>query len=211
MQQSLKRYLLFISFCILLIACTSQYRKMQKTNGDIGCIEKFRPVFNGTVYHTKVDVVGKHLSGLLVIKKMPDSSMRIVFTSEIGFKFFDFGFSKDSGFKVYYILPQMDKKAVIKTLRKDFELVMMYNTTAVGSHILKDKENFYYAFPQEKGLNYYVVDSACSELRLMQRSSKRKAVVEAIMQQYNNGVPDTIGITHKNFNFTIGLKRVEKK
>ena len=205
------RYLLSISFAILLAACSSQYRKMQKTSGDINCIRQFKPAFNSTTYRTKVDVVGKHLSGLLLIKNMPDSSIRIVFTSEIGFKFFDFGFSKDSGFQVHYIIKQMDKKAVIKTLRKDFELVMMYNTPVSGSYMLKDSGKIYHAFPQEKGVNYYITDSTCTQLLLMQRSSKRKAVVEAIMQSYHDNVPDTIGITHKNFNFTIGLKRIEKK
>jgi len=205
------RYLLFISFIILLVACSSQYRKMKKQAGDTSCIQKFKPAFNGTVYKTTVDVVGKHLSGLLLIKKMPDSSMRIVFTSEIGFKFFDFGFSKDSGFKVYYVIQQMNKKAVITTLRKDFELVMMYNTDTKGSYILKDSGNLYYSFPQEKGVNYYITDSTCKTLIGMQRASKRKAVVEAIMKWKEDNAPDTIGIEHKNFNFTIGLKRVEKK
>ena len=94
MQQSRTRYLPFISLFIFLFACSSPYRKMQKISGDPACIQKFRPRFNGTVYNTKVDVVGKHLSGLLLIKTMPDSSTRIVFTSELGFKFFDFGFSR---------------------------------------------------------------------------------------------------------------------
>jgi len=206
------RYLPFISFLISLLACSSPYTKMQKISRDAGCVQKFRPAFDGTLYNTKVDVVGKHLSGLLLIKTMPDSSTRIVFTSEIGFKFFDFGFSHDSGFKIYYILKQMDKKAVIKTLRKDFELIMMYNIPMQDAYVLKNKENYYYyAFPQEKGINYYIIDSACSQLLSMERSSKRKVVVEAVMQQYHNGLPDTIGITHKNFNFTIGLKRLEKK
>jgi len=30
------------------------------------------------------------------------------------------------------------------------------------------------------------------------------------MQHYIGGIPDTIGITHKNFNFNIGLKRLER-
>jgi len=204
------RYLLFISF-LALCSCSSEYRKMRKVSGDTGCIQKFKPVFQGTTYRTTVDVVGKHLSGLVLIKVMPDSSTRVVFTSEIGFKFFDFGFSKDSGFKVYYIIQQMDKQAVITTLRKDFELIMMYHTATEGSFILKDAEKYYYGFPQEKGYDFYIADSSCSQLMGMQRSSKRKAVVEAIMYGVDNSVPDTIGITHKNFNFTIGLKRIEKK
>jgi hypothetical protein len=34
--------------------------------------------------------------------------------------------------------------------------------------------------------------------------------VEAVMRNYVNGIPDTIGISHKTFNFTIGLKRLQR-
>jgi hypothetical protein len=30
------------------------------------------------------------------------------------------------------------------------------------------------------------------------------------MKDYTNGIPDTIGISHKTFSFTIGLKRIEQ-
>jgi hypothetical protein len=33
--------------------------------------------------------------------------------------------------------------------------------------------------------------------------------VLAMLQKYKDGVPDTIGITHHNFPFTIGLKKIE--
>ena len=39
------------------------------------------------------NVVGNHLSGLLLIKKMPDSSTRMVFSNEMGLGFFDFEFA----------------------------------------------------------------------------------------------------------------------
>jgi len=30
------------------------------------------------------------------------------------------------------------------------------------------------------------------------------------MNGFHDGIPDTIGISHKNFKFNIGLKRIEK-
>jgi hypothetical protein len=68
----------------------------------------------------------------------------------------------------------------------------------------------YYIFPQKKGYSYYITDSTGDKLIRMERASKRKTVVEATMENYSNGVPDTIGITHKTFNFTIGLKKIER-
>jgi hypothetical protein len=204
------RCLPFISCFFLLQSCSSLYNNLQRTQTDINCLQKFRPVFQSALYSANIDVTGKHLSGLLIIKKMPDSSTRMVFSNEMGFSYFDFEFAVDGTFKVYSITKQMDKKAVIKTLRKDFELLLMQNLENKKSYALKDDSYFCTAFPQIKGTYYYITDSDCTHLIKMQRASKRKVVVEAIMQHYVNNVPDTIGISHKNFNFDIGLKRLER-
>ncbi len=204
------RCLLLSSCLFILIGCSSAYKHLQATTGDVGSLQKFKPLFSVALYNTQVDVMDNHLSGLLLIKKMPDSSVRMVFSNEIGFKFFDFEFSKGGGFKVYSIIKQMDKKAIIKTLRKDFELILMEGLTSSSVTIHKDDRSLYYTFPQEKGFSHYITTSTGDTLIRMERSSKRKPVMEAIMQNYINNIPDTIGITHKNFNFTIGLKRIER-
>jgi hypothetical protein len=208
------RYLLLSSCLIFLLGCSSVYRKMEKVQADPVCLLQFRPQFTKALYNTKVDVMGKHLSGLLIIKAMPDSSTRLVFSHEMGFKYFDFEFSASGVFKVYTILPQMDKKAVITTLRKDFELLLMQHLDAEKAFVRKKDGLIYYGFPQTKGNNYYITDSACHQLVRLERASRRKAVVQAIMENYADGMPDTIGITHHiphlNADFTIGLKKLKQ-
>jgi hypothetical protein len=44
----------------------------------------------------------------------------------------------------------------------------------------------------------------------MERASNKKTIVEAVMKNYQSGIPDTIGISHKTFEFNIGLKRIER-
>ena len=204
------RYLLLSSCLSFLIACTSVYKNLQPTTGNLSDLQKFRPSFTVALYRANVDVTGNHLSGLLLFKRMPDSSMRVVFSNEPGFKFFDFEFTKAGGFKVFSIIPQMDKKAVIKTLRKDFQLIMMENLDSSKMQIRKDSSLVYYTFPQENGYNHYVTNSAADSLIRMERASKRKPVVQVFLHNYVGGMPDTIGITHSNFNFTIGLKKLER-
>ncbi|MEO5893293.1 MAG: hypothetical protein ABIQ31_23785 [Ferruginibacter sp.] len=204
------RYLLLSSCLAILLGCASAYKHLQPATGDVRNLQQFKPEFSVALYKAGVDVAGNHLGGLLLIKKMPDSSTRLVFSNEIGFKFFDFEFAKDGKFKVFSIMKQMDKKAVIKTLRKDFELVMMEGINDPGVLIRKDSGLVYYSYKQSKGYYHYITNKAGGELIRMERASKRKPVMEAIMRNYKNGIPDTIGITHKNFNFTIGLKHIKR-
>lgn len=204
------RYLLLSSCLIVLVGCASAYKNLQPATGNITNLQKFKPAFTVDLYNTQVDVTGNHLSGILLIKKMPDSSMRLVFSNEIGFKFFDFEFAKNGDFKVYSIIDKMNKKPVIKTLRKDFELIMMENLDEGKMKIQKNDSLLYYTFRQSKGYYHYITNLSGNTLVRMERANKRNPVVEAIMHNYVNGVPDTIGITHNNFDFTIGLKKIKR-
>lgn len=210
MQIYQMRFLLFINSFLLMAGCSPLYNSLQKSQADINCLQKFKPSFKPALYEAKIDVVGKHLSGLLVIKKMPDSSVRMVFSNEMGFTFFDIEFTNDDHFKVHSIIRQMDKKAVKKTLKKDFELILMQHIENKSYYVIRDSSLVYMALPQARGTYYYITNTDCASLVKMQRASKHKVVVEAIMQNYVDGVPDTIGISHKNFNFDIGLKRIER-
>jgi hypothetical protein len=210
MPRFLIRCLQLSSYCLLLLSCSSAYRKMEKTQDNASCILQFKPVFTKAIYKTNVTVTGKQLSGLLLLKMMPDSSTRIVFSNEMGFKYFDFEFSSAGIFKVYYILPQMDKKPVLTTLRKDFEIVLMQHLNLQESFARRKDGMVYYGFPQSKGNNYYITDSVCSRLIRLERASKSKPVVTVIMQRFEKGMPDTIGISHMNFNFDIGLKKIKE-
>ena len=68
----------------------------------------------------------------------------------------------------------------------------------------------YFIFPQSKGFNYYITNQLGDELVRMERASNKKTIVEAVMKNYIGGIPDTIGISHKTFEFNIGLKRIER-
>ena len=132
--------LIFLNVLVLICSC-NRYRHMQKIQTPENCVLKFKPEFSRVIYRTSADVKKQHISGLLLIKQMPDSSTRIVFTNEMGFPFFDFGFGADTGFMVYQITPVMNKKYLITTLRKDFELILFRNMESTSNFSLRDSHS----------------------------------------------------------------------
>jgi len=204
------RYLLLSSCLFVLLGCSPVYKNLKPAAGDTNNLLKFKPDFKSTLYKAEIDVVGHHLSGLLLIKTMPDSDVRIVFSNEMGFKFFDFDFKPDGGFKVFYVVKQMDKKPVLKTLKKDFELIMLPWKNDRSGYLLKDAHTLYYIFPKSKGSFCYMTDINGTEMTGMEISSPHKPIVQAAMSNYMDGVPDTIVIMHKNFKFSIGLKKINR-
>ena len=201
-------FLILSSF--LLAHCTPVHKQMQAAQADVNRVRQFQPAFGTALYNTTVDVTGNHLSGLLMIKRMPDSSVRIVFSSEMGLGFFDFEFRPDGDFKVHSIIKKMNRKAVIKTLRHDFELVLMNRLDYTKASVRSNKDELYFIFPQEKGFNYYVTDPEFKKLIRMERASNKKVIVKAVVKDMRNGIPDSIGIAHQAFEFNIGLKRIER-
>lgn len=210
MPLSPMRCLLLISLLALLHSCIPLHKKLQVATADISRVQKFRPVFTTALYKATVDVTGNHLSGLLLIKKMPDSSTRLVFSSEMGLGFFDFEFGPAGEFKVHSIMKKMNRRPVIKTLQHDFELVLMNNLQAATGSVRTGDNLLYFIFPQAKGFNYYITDAQAGQLVRMERASNKKVIVEGVMKDYRNGIPDSIGLSHKTFEFNIGLKRIER-
>ena len=105
----------------------------------------------------------------------------------------------------------MNKKAVIKTLRKDFEIILMQQLMFNNMQVKQDElHRLYYIFRQQKGSNCYITDSNTATLIRMERASANRPVVEILTYNYNDGIPDSINISHKNFTFNIQLKKINR-
>ncbi len=202
--------------CMLLMAlllgsCRSAYNTLQPATGsNAGCIQKFKPLFIRTLYTAQVDVTNHHLSGLLLIKQMPDSSIRLVFTMEAGFKFFDFEFSRQGDFTVHYIMDKMNKKAVIKTLRKDFEMMLMQNIELQPAQDFTANSLLYHRIKRTDSYDYYITDSACTKLVRAEKTGGKKTIVMMQMENYQEGIPEIIRINHQNFTFNINLTKLDR-
>lgn len=196
---------------MFISSCSSSYKMLQpapETAGD--CLSKFKPNFTRALYTAQVDVTDHHLSGLLLVKLMPDSSTRLVFTMEAGFKFFDFEFSKDGNFTVHSITDKMNKKAVIKTLRKDFETILMQRIEELPLEDFTTDSLVYHRIKREDSYDYYITDKECNKLERVEKTGGRKTIVVMKMEDYKDGVPGTITVDHQTFKFNISLKKLEQ-
>jgi hypothetical protein len=201
------RFLLFS--LALLTSCASEYKQLKAVSADESCIARNRPSALSTSWYTaRIDVVGKHLSGLLFIKNMPDHSNRIVFTNEAGVKFFDFEFDSLDHFQVKQVISQLNKKPVITVLRQDFELLMGVPFKRELSSWKKDDE-LYFGSRDERSFNYFVTSKDCGSVLRLESASRRKKKV-TIRQYGQPSAPDSIRIQHNTFAMSIGLRKLEK-
>jgi hypothetical protein len=141
---------------------------------------------------------------------MPDSSTRIVFSTELGVKFFDFEFRESGEFKVIDILKKLNRKPVISALRQDFEMLLMQERGKIPERILGNGEYLYHGYSKGKKQAWYLTDKSCQNLVGAELSSKRKPLVRLNYFYQGSGKPDSIQIRHLNFSFTIALKKLER-
>lgn len=171
---------------------------------------KFEKDFETAWYSATVDVYGKHLSGLLLVKNMGDGNVRTAFTNEAGVTFFDFQFSRDGNFEVKKVIKQLDRKPVINTFRDDFSLLLLLPFKGRSLQRYERGDEIFLASRQKNESAYFITDRECASLRRLEWASKRKPKVSILLTgEYNQ--PETAAITHHTFDMVINLKKIEKE
>lgn len=202
------RCLLF-SIVLTCIGCASDYKALRVVTVNQECLSKIKPVALSTAwYDAGIDVVGKHISGLLLIKEMPDQSKRIVFTNEAGITFFDFGFDVTGKFKVHYVIKQLDKKAVVRLLRDDFALLLAipFENPVWQSWEMGNEK--YFGVSEKNDYHYFITDKDCASLQRLESASKRTKKLTIEMAGADAQKPDTITLQHHTFAMKINLKKL---
>ncbi len=196
---------------MMLTSCATEYKMLKALDKNSQCANLIlRPISNQW-YSASIDVVGKHLSGLLFIKKMETGSDRVVFTSEAGLTFFDFEFFPDGTFKAHYVVKMMNKHAVIQTLRKDFELLLGRYFTSDTITYSSDRNETYSAFKHKKEMVYKVSDANCTKLHRLELAGKgkKKVTITAYPDFVQN--TDSLKIQHHTFDMKIKLTPIQKQ
>jgi hypothetical protein len=202
------RYLLF-SGIIFLCACKSEYKGLQQSGPKSECFEMLGGEAGTSWYNTTIDVYGKHMSGLLLIKNTGRGNYRLVFTNEAGVSFFDFEFDSTGGFAVKRAIRQIDKRPVINTLRDDFSLLLGIPFTKAHITALTRGNEVYHAVREKNHTAYFITDPDCASLRRLELGSSRKRKVSiSITGPFTS--PNKVEITHHTFDMVIKLKKIER-
>ena len=174
------------------------------------CLKILEPDFNTVLYNTSVDVVGYHLSGLLLIKKMPDGSTRVVFTNEMGLTIFDFEFFENE-FRSLHCIKKLNRTVVLRALRKDIGLLLQAGFDYKGVKYYKSDSELYCGILDGTETIYLITDIGCTNLKRIENASKRKKKVIVNLINAGENLADSVYIAHQGFEFNISLKKIHRK
>jgi hypothetical protein len=147
------------------------------------------------IFRGSLEVRGHHLTGLLYLKKMPDSTMRLAFTNEFGMTWFDLILNQDV-ITVEYCFEPMNKKSLLKIFKTNFELLFNAEADPAGFRAYSQKPggNPVIRSRYKNYRTWFVLDSSdCRTLEIRGKSSVfDKTVISCT--GYRDGVPDSLTI-----------------
>jgi len=199
------RFLIISCICFLLISCSLKTTKgllEQKPDKKEVINEYFANHDIDYVYKAKLQIFDNNYGGILIIKKIEPDHYRIVFTTEFGNKIFDLDLDKGN-LQVKYIVEQLNKNKLIKTLHSDFQLLVQQNNLvekefiSITDFIYKskiiNKDSYYFYFRSNNQLNKIISSSKTSE----------KLTIE--FNDIDDKIARRISMVHHNFNMKIDL------
>jgi len=157
------------------------------------------------VYKCQMDIYKNHVSGILIIKKLNETTHRVAMTSDFGNKLIDFEISEND-FKLNYVLPDLDKKIVINFLKNDFRELLRkqypVNESFENDHSKiflskMDNKAYYLFFGKENGL-----------LKQMVYTKNNKEKIDFTFDAKKHIFADSLNLQHKDFKINIKLYQI---
>ena len=120
----MRRSLRFVSLTVLLfLGIQVQTSCSPRISGEGSTVPPVIELTQGEEsqkYNIQLDFMKHHMSGMLIVRRMPDNEIRIVASTYFGVKaFFDFSLHDDQ-FNVNSCIEPMKKEKVLKLLEMDF-------------------------------------------------------------------------------------------
>lgn len=156
------------------------------------------------VYKANIDVYNKLFGGIFIVKKIDDEQHRIVFTTEMGNKIFDFSFYEND-FKVNFILDELNKKILINILRKDFAILIKQQVKTIEKSVAHQRELFK-TTQKNKKIYYAYFNEVLQSITRVGRHGKEK--VQFLFSNIDDATAKNIQILHNNIKLTINLKSI---
>lgn len=216
------RYFLFVSILFFAIGCVprpySDLKRLDNDNGYSLRSSAYRLKFDRVLYNCNVNgrtPLGKSfsLSGLLFFKQFDDGSERVVFQNQMGVTYFDLGWDRYGKFNVYQVIDQMNRPALVRTLKKDIEMLLFKNLAPLANGLYTDgrgRDHLRFDL-QGKGFVYYIFEQG-NITAIENADEKRKVTVIALAGAKGaDPLAENIQIDHLRANFRITLRKLAQE
>jgi len=158
-------------------------------------------------YRAGINVAGKHLSGMLILKESAADTTHAVFVTETGFRFFDILVLRDT-VVVGSMLSKLDKPIVHKLLCTDIQL-LTHAPIGAKCNIIHRNKQLSFTFVKHRETTEYRCNETCDTLNsiLFRRNGIKKVKVR--FYGMKNKRYERIVLTHLAVPVKMNLELIE--
>lgn len=170
-NSSFHKLLTVIAIIMITMSCQAQ-RQLFSIYQTEHWLPAFGEGFQRALYKGTLDIRDNHLTGLMVIKRTSDTSVRVVFTNEIGMKFFDLEFAGEKFIK-HFVFASMNKGALISIIENDLKMVLMEDYTIENFSKEPKEDIVFYKIQSKRGNNLYTIDNNSKRIKTISSAGKK--------------------------------------
>lgn len=161
------------------------------------------------LYNINVEINKYNFSGLLLLKKTNDSTIRLVMNSEMGPKLLDMELLP-SGYKIIYAFKKLNKKRILKIFYEDFGAlccIIIRKKCPIVDNNLSSTE---FTFNMGKKRKIIYTADSLSHKFISGRIEERKTSKSIFHYFYAPGTSEisSMKLKHQNFRMTILLNKI---
>ncbi|GAB5474049.1 MAG: hypothetical protein Mars2KO_21480 [Maribacter sp.] len=201
------RFLISSLLWATLISCTSYPKKKGFTPTSPTADHSANPYFSDQtkdyVYKANIKAFNRSFGGIFIVKKVGANHHRIVFTTELGNKIFDFTFKEDL-FEVNHVAKELNRKPLLKILKNDFRVLV--TETALMEKSFTGNETILNQARVGKQKHFYFNNKVGLQKIIKVKNEKGK--VEVIFSEISDDFAKHIQILHQNLDLDITLKAI---
>jgi len=194
---------------LLLMSCSPKSlrgREQIPVTESVYTVKYFSDPAIDYVYKTSITIYGKSFGGILIAKKTATETHRIVFTTEFGNKLFDFEL-QDGNFKTNFILDELNRPIIIKTLQADFKL--LFREKFAIDEQYSDGQNSILLSEDNNRRNILFVDKVSGNLTKLVHASKSKDKIILDYLAETTTFAAGVSISHRDIKLHIDLRRMD--
>ncbi|PQA93521.1 hypothetical protein B0A69_10975 [Chryseobacterium shigense] len=207
MQRLQLQSLLYSLVLLLIVSCKSyQLTDAQPVKTSEKTVENlYFSSGEDYVYKCQMDIYKNHVSGILIIKKLNETTHRVAMTSDFGNKLIDFEISEND-FKLNYVLPDLDKKIIINFLKNDFRELLKRKFPVSESFENKDAKIFLSKADNRAYYLFFNKNDGLLKSIIYTKNNKEK--IDFTFEAKKHIFADSLNLRHKDFKINIKLFQI---
>ncbi len=176
--------------------------------------QSYMPAFVNSVdsvglYQMNIEIENTHFSGVLLLKKMNDSAMRLVMNSELGPKLLDMELYP-SRYKLNHAFPKMNHKRILKTFYDDFGALFQIIIRNKNSTVEQTPNEYNRFFDLGKKRKIIYTSGSRSSVFTSGRVMEGTEVISRFLYELTPGTSTVslLKLEHQRFTMIITLTRI---